>query len=38
MSTMDGAVNDRTRYVKIELIDKKEYEILFNSGKINLLG
>ncbi len=35
---MDGAVNDRTRHVKIELIDKKEYETLLNSRKINLLG
>jgi hypothetical protein len=36
--TMNGTLNDRTRHVKIELIDKKEYETLFNSRKINLLG
>jgi len=36
--TMNGTLNDRTRHVKIELIDKKEYETLLNSRKINLLG
>jgi hypothetical protein len=38
ISTMNGTLNDRTRHVKIELNDKKEYETLLNRRKINLLG
>jgi hypothetical protein len=38
ISTMNGTLTGKTRHVKIELIDKKEYDVLLNSRKINILG
>ncbi|CAF1667763.1 unnamed protein product, partial [Didymodactylos carnosus] len=33
---MMGTINDRNRHIRIELSDKKEYEVLLNCGKIPL--
>ncbi|CAF3794175.1 unnamed protein product [Rotaria sordida] len=38
ISTMNGTLNDRTRHVKIELLDKTEYELILNNKKISLMG
>ncbi|CAM2730222.1 unnamed protein product [Rotaria socialis] len=38
ITTMNGTRNDRTRHVKVELLDKKDYELLLNNRKINLMG
>jgi hypothetical protein len=35
---MAGTISDKTRHVKIELLNKKEYNSLLNSGKISLFG
>ncbi|CAM4833802.1 unnamed protein product [Rotaria magnacalcarata] len=38
ISTMNGTLNERTRHVKIELLEKKDYETILNNKKINLTG
>ncbi|CAF4589736.1 unnamed protein product [Rotaria sp. Silwood2] len=38
ISTMNGTLNERTRHVKIAFLDKKDYDTLLNSQKINLMG
>ncbi|CAF3749625.1 unnamed protein product [Rotaria sp. Silwood1] len=38
ISTMNGTLNDRTRHVKIELLDKTEYELILINKKISLMG
>ncbi|CAF0909408.1 unnamed protein product [Didymodactylos carnosus] len=35
---MTGTVTNRTRHVKIELLDKKEYDDLLNGGQLNVQG
>jgi hypothetical protein len=35
---MAGTINNRTRHVKVELLNKKEYNQLLNSGKISIFG
>jgi hypothetical protein len=38
ISTMNGTLTGRTRHMKVELFDKKEYDALLNNRKINILG
>ncbi|CAF4238273.1 unnamed protein product, partial [Rotaria socialis] len=33
-----GTINDRNRPLIIELLDKKEYNVMLNSGKISIFG
>ncbi|CAF1186559.1 unnamed protein product [Rotaria magnacalcarata] len=33
-----GTINDRNRHIRIELLDKKEYNAMLNSGKISIFG
>ena len=33
-----GTINDRNRHLRIELLDKKEYNAMLNSGKISIFG
>jgi hypothetical protein len=33
-----GTINDRNRHLRIELLDKKEYNSMLNSGKISIFG
>jgi hypothetical protein len=35
---MGGTMNDKTRHVKVELSNKKEYIQLLNSGQITIFG
>ncbi|CAF4668583.1 unnamed protein product, partial [Rotaria sp. Silwood2] len=38
ISTINDTLNERTRHVTIEFLDKKDYDTLLNSKKINLMG
>ncbi|CAF3320914.1 unnamed protein product [Rotaria sp. Silwood2] len=38
IESMHGTINERNRHIKVELLDKNEYDKLLNSGKINLGG
>ena len=38
VESMHATINERNRHIKVEILDKKEYNKLLNSGKINLGG
>ncbi|CAF3578927.1 unnamed protein product [Rotaria sp. Silwood1] len=38
IESMHGTINEKNRHIKVELLEKKEYIKLLNSGKINLGG
>jgi hypothetical protein len=38
IASMQGTINERNRHIKVEMLNKNEYNKLLNSGKINLGG
>ncbi|CAF1243722.1 unnamed protein product, partial [Didymodactylos carnosus] len=38
LESMHGTKSEYTRHVKIEMLNRREYESLLNSGKVNLMG
>ncbi|CAF1235139.1 unnamed protein product [Rotaria sp. Silwood1] len=38
IESMHGTINEKNRHIKVEILEKKEYIKILNSGKINLGG